>query len=285
MMRIGHRELAAHQYAVLNPLQLERSHWADLSTVALQPKVLQNKADTMPRLLHLAVLDRVQQAALLERADAWDRHNDLPFFALLLRSGAPVGRVAAHLTRQLVIRAPDGSDVLLRWYDPRVFRHLRWLLTGAQMQALSGPVTAWCWRDGSAHWSTQEVATADGKPTRLRSTPEQWATIGRMGVLNRTIAQLGRTVPELVFSDDVFHRIDTHLQQAYDHYGLVDEADARLFAEQAIRHPEIHRRSDVAQRLSRARQGEITYVGACAGLDLEALATPLNNAICNARTP
>ncbi len=273
-MRIGHRELAAHQYAILNPLQLERAQWADLSTVALRPKGLQGKADALPRLLALALLDDTQRDALLERADAWDKHNDLPFFALLLKSVAPVGRVATHLTRQLVVRAPDGSDALLRWYDPRVFRHLRWLLTAAQLRTLSGPVAGWCWRDGSEDWRTHEVAVTDTVSTRLRPTPEQWATISRMGVLNRTIAQLGRNAPALPLDDTMFRRIDTHLQHAYDHHGLVDEADARLFAEQAIRYPEIHRHPTMAQRLDHARQGEITYVGACLGLDLNALATP-----------
>ncbi|WP_166432726.1 DUF4123 domain-containing protein [Luteimonas yindakuii] len=271
---MGHRELATYHYAVVNPLQTGRSRWNDLATVALVPADLPHKAGAMPRLLDLTTLDHGQQAALLEIADAWDRENDFPFFALLLKSADPFARVAAHLARQLVVRAPDGSAALLRWHDPRVFRHLCWRLTPVQMRTLSGPVRAWCWREHHGNWRTHEVAECGDAGLRLYLTPGQWATIGRLGVLNRTIAQLGRGMPAPAPSDELCRRLDSCLQQAYDHHGLTDEADARLFVEQAIHDPQIHQRPEIVQRLELARQGRVSYVGACADLDIGLLSTP-----------
>ncbi|KGM53497.1 hypothetical protein N799_11495 [Lysobacter arseniciresistens ZS79] len=92
--------------------------------------------------------------------------------------------------------------------------------------------------------------------------------IGRLGVLNRTIVQLHRNAPEVALDDDALKRIDAHLQQAYDIHAMTDEADARLFAEQAFRCPGIHDRTQLVQRLARARSGEISYVGACADIDI-----------------
>lgn len=286
-MLIGHRELAAHQYAVVNPLQLKHTHsqWADLPTRELLPEELADKAGAMPRLLDLTELDPVQQSALLERVDDWDRVNDYPFFGLLLKSTSSPAGVARHLTRQLVARSPDGSDVLLRWYDPRVFRHLCWLFTPVQMRALSGPVNAWCWRDGPRHWRSLEVAAMGHVPGRLRPTVEQWTAIGRIGVLNRTIAQLERNVEGLAFDEALYRRVEMCLRSAYDQHGLTEEADARLFVEQAIRWPGMHRLPEVARRLTSAGLGEITYVGACVGLDLEAWTTFPRTANSNARTP
>ena len=268
-MRISPRELAAHQFAVLNPLQIERSQWSDLRTVGLIPTTLRDKAAAMPRLLDLTALNPGQQVTLLERADAWETDCDFPFLALLLKSTAPIGHVAAHLGRHLVIRAADGSSALLRWYDPVVFRHLHWLLTPAQMRTLSGPVTSWCWGQSFGGLLTCEVDISARVGVRLRLTSDQWATMGRLGVLNRTLAQLGRNMPELTFSEELARQVDACLQQAYDHHGLTEEADARLFVLQAIRNPRLHQRPDVEERIERARKGDVTYVGACADLDLD----------------
>lgn len=266
---MDHRQLAAHDFAIINPLQVDRSQWSDLPTIALNPPGLSAKPDTMPRLLPLARLDESRRVAVLIRADAWDRLHDAPFFSLLLKSNANAKRVATHLARQSLVTATDGAPTLLRWYDPRVFRHLRWLLSEAQLGRLSGPVSEWTWRDRAAQWRSHAVHDESGALTRLNLTAAQWTVIGRIGVLNRTIVQLHRNAPEIALDDDALKRIDAYLQQAYGIHAMTDEADARLFAEQAIRCPGIHDRPQLVQRLARARSGEISYVGACADIELD----------------
>ncbi|MGH8074159.1 MAG: DUF4123 domain-containing protein [Lysobacter sp.] len=270
-MDIDHRQLAAHAFAIINPLQVDRSQWADLPTTALTPSALAAKADSMPVLLDLTRLDESRRVAVLTRADAWNKDYDAPFFSLLLKTSAAPARVAMHLSGQLLHDAPDGTRTLLRWYDPRVFQHLRWLLTDAQLRRLGGPVEAWAWRDANTRWHTHDVRAGTDIDTRLRLSTEQWAVIGRMGVLNRTIAQLRRNAMEIVLNDDAFRRIDACLRQAYDAHEMTDEADARLFAEQGVCYPGIHAHPEVQRRLARARERSITYVGACVDLDPAAL--------------
>ncbi|MGQ4660615.1 DUF4123 domain-containing protein [Lysobacter sp. F6437] len=270
-MGIDHRQLAAHAFAILNPLQVGRSEWADLPITALIPPALSAKAAAMPLLLDLAQLDEPQRIALLIRADAWDRHHDAPFFSLLLQTDASAERVAAHLTGKLLHTAPDGAKIVLRWHDPRVFRHFCWLLTDAQLRRLGGPVTAWTWRDISLEWHTHRVPSGVDIIARLQLSAEQWAVIGRIGVLNRTLAQLQRNAHHLVVDDEACRRIDGYLQHAYDVHEFIDEADARLFAEQGMRSPYAHAHPEIGKRVARARARTSTYVGACADLDLTAL--------------
>src|SRR5690606_15857486 len=102
MIGIDHRLLAGHQFAILNPLRLERQHWADLPVVSLAPPRLSSKAHAMPQLLDLATLSHERLGALLELADRWDRDSDAPFFSLLVRSESKAELIAAHLSRQLI---------------------------------------------------------------------------------------------------------------------------------------------------------------------------------------
>ena len=273
MIGIDHRLLAGHQFAILNPLRLERQHWADLPVVSLAPPRLSSKAHAMPQLLDLATLSHERLGALLELADRWDRDSDAPFFSLLVRSESKAELIAAHLSRQLIVRAPDGSDALLRWFDPRVMPHLHWLLTPAQLHTISGPVNGWTWRDESWSWVSRDVPEPNDATARLRLDDDQWAAVGRLGVLNRTVRQFLRSSPALRCDNNFYRRIDTGLRDGYEKYGLVDEVDVRLFAEHGVRYPGIHARPEILHQLSRVRRGETSYVAACAGLDMDQLAS------------
>lgn len=270
--RIDHRRLDEHRFAIINPLQVDRSQWAGLPVAALMPAGVSARPDSMPQLLALEALNESDRIDLLIRADAWDQVNDQPFFSLLLQSQVDTNRLALHLSRHLAVTTPDGGRALLRWYDPRTLRHLRWLITPAQWGILSGPVTAWTWRDAQRHWHTDECVGDFSPISSLRPTADQWAVIGRLGVLNRTLAQLRRNAPGLLLDDAACQRIDGLLCQAFDEIGLTDEADARLFVEQGLRyHHDVHRHPAIQQRLALARDQQTTYVGACADLDPDSL--------------
>lgn len=266
-----HRSLEAHQYAILNPLRVDPSLWVDIPTVALVPPGLKSKTRMLPCLVDLAMVGGELRGALLDRADAWDMHSDAPFFSMLLKSTSAAEHVVAHLSRQLVVRAPDGSNALLRWYDPHVLRHLCWLLSPDQVNVVSGPITTWTWRDGGERWISHPVIKTDSAESRLRLDTHQWAVLGRLGVLNRTALQIGRAAPGFFLDQNVYRRIDARLQEAYDVHGLTDESDARLFAEQAVMHPGIHAVPELTDRLARARRGETSYIGACTGLDVDSI--------------
>lgn len=272
---MDHRLLSEHAYAIVNPLRVERSHWADLQASPLIPNGLAARPDAVPLLLDLRTLDDATRIDLLQRADRHDRHYDTPMFSVLLKTDADLPRLQPHLSRQLLQLAPDGKRFLLRWYDSRVFRHLRWLLTPQQMNVLSGPVRAWTWRDGHREWRRHAVPSAPRVLSRLHLTADQYAVLGRIGVLNRTLAQVRRNAPGIALDDAAARLADQYLREAYDVHGLTLEADCRLYAEQGLRHSRwVHEDPQITRRLARVREQRVTYVGACADLDAARLAAP-----------
>lgn len=264
-MGVDHRVLADHAFAILNPLQLERACWEDLPVHSLVPAELSVKRHAMPLLLDLAVIDDALLGTLLSRADAWDRLNDSPFFSALLRTAAPRERVLARLSAQLVQKAPDGSRFLVRWFDPRVFRHLLWLLTPSQLQALLYPEEAWTWRHGT-RWQRHDLQT--GPPsTSLRLGNAQWGTVKRIGVLNRVLQHLERVELPIPQEPSLLQHIDHLLVLAYEHHGLSQEADLKLFCEHGVRYGErAFAHPALAERLRATREHGVSYVGVCADL-------------------
>lgn len=267
MRALDHRSLFAWDLALINPLQVGSSLWNDLPTVPLVPEEVEPQQQLMPRLLDLRDLSDTLRVSLLGRSQRHRRASRHPYFSALLRSEATTREVSAHLVRQLLVSAPDGSRALLRFYDPRVFRHLCWLLDGAQLSTLLGRIDAWCWCGGPAHWRTHQREGA-ATSLRLRLQPRQWETLRRLDLLNKSLQQIERITPALAVDDAVAQRTDALLATAYREYGLADPADRCLFAVQAtVFHPGIHSHPQLASRLVRARDAATSYVGACADLD------------------
>jgi len=262
-----HRFLFGQDFALINPLQVDSGLWSDLPTVPLAQDTVAHQEHLVPRLLELRRLDDAVRVDLLERSRRHGRNSRHPYFSALLRTGASEWDVRAQLSRQLLTRAPDGSRALLRYYDPRVFRHLRWLLSDQQLRCLLGCVETWSWCAGSGEWQVQHRGERSLLST-LRLQPGQWEALQRLDLLHRALRQLGRLVPGFDDDDAVARRADALLATAYQEQGLTDPADRCLFAVQAIAiHPGIHSHPHLASRLARVRDGEISYVRACRDLD------------------
>lgn len=260
------RALQAYAYAVINPLQVEESMWADLPLQPIVPDVFKTQPELFPLLLVLDDLDSDMRVGLLDRMDGWQRSSDFPFFSALLQSDASPKRIRFHVANQMVRKYQHGAD-LLRPHDPRVFRHMTWLLTQAQCDGLLGPIQAWAWREPDGSWRqlTPEQLT-DSRPFRLQ--PAQWQSYARLGLINRLIVQLADERPEFMSDAPTCCEIDEQLDLAYSTYGLTDTDDQFLFAEQVLRyHPRIHTHQVIAERLDNAQAEDASYVGACADLD------------------
>lgn len=268
MADLHHRMLFAHDHAVINPLQVESALWSDLPVTPLVPEQVEVRSQLMPRLLPLRGLSDAAFATLLGRAQRHEKYSRHPFFSALLASDADSSAIAAHLSRRLVISRPDGGNALLRHFDPRVFRHLTWLLTDTQMTLLMGRIARWTWRDTAGDWQQYECVETPSVLSGFRVTPEQWDSLQRLGLLNKTLHQIERSAPDLVLDDGSAKRIDALLRDAHQRHRLAGDADRRLYATQAATiHPDIHRHPQIVQRLHRAHEAPGGYVGACRDLD------------------
>lgn len=269
---LWHRLLLEQDYALLNPLQVDSVLWGDLPFVPLVPKASDINADLMPRLLNLKVMSEKNKLQLLDRDSTQERYNRrVPYFSALFMTNLPLDLVVARLSSRLIARGPDKSMALLRYYDPRVFRHLRWLLDEDQMIFLLLGIESWTWRDGDGNW--QQFRPSGNAPRAdFRLTVEQWDSLQRLGLLIQCLQNIGDLEPERAGDDAIAESADSLLQKSYEQHGLTESADRCLYAEQGVRfHPDIHSHPELAQRLARANGGATSYVSACRDLDDSAL--------------
>lgn len=262
---LDHRWMTTHTHALINPLQVEKADWQDLPVEPLVPKALQTQAHLMPLLVRLEEIGLDARVGLLDRVQH-HRDRGMPFFSALLASETSVERLANHLKRQLVVRRSSGQSYLLRFHDPLVFRHLRWLLTPQQLDGLLGPVDVWAWQDVGGIWRRHRRGDETiGTSPRLDS--RQWDTLNRLGLLNRSLSMLEVVAPELKQDNALSQQVDALLAEASDVHGLREEEDCLLYAEQAVRyHPRIHCHAAMSMRLRQAREGG-SYADACSDLD------------------
>lgn len=273
---LDHRFFLSHDYALINPLHVEASAYAQWRVVPLAPTELGDKPQLLPCLLNLRTMPEKARIEAMAHSEQWQRSNPgRVFFSALLASGADEERVARHLSNQLLIRNPRGGQAVFRWYDPSVFRHLPWLLDEEQLSGLLGPVQAWSWRVVPGPWQRHERGAASRLPW-LRLLEPQWTSLTRLGVLNRGLAQLSRRLPG---RDIAAQRVMRLLEQAYEVWELEEEQDCLLFVEQALRFDDgIHQHPELSRRLRAARAGELSYVGACVGLDMNQWRPAANSA-------
>lgn len=242
--------------------------WSDLSATPLVPEQVEVRPELMPRLIPLRGMSDAACTDLLERAQRHQKYSRHPFFSALLGTDADTPAVAAHLSRRLVIHTPDDGNALLRHFDPRVFRHLAWLLTDAQMTLLMGRIARWTWRDTTGDWNQYARVETPPVLSGFRLTPEQWGSLQRLGLLNKTLHQIERDAPEIALDDVSAKRIDALLHEAHQQHRLAADADRRLYAMHAVTiHPDIHRHPQIVQRLAHAHECPGGYVATCHDLD------------------
>lgn len=246
MWNLDHRWFLAQDYALVNPLQVALDQYSDLATVRLVPSGFERHARMMPLLVTLKTLSESRRLDLLARAHRWSRYYDLPLFCALLSSSATEHTIQASLRRNLIVSRGDGRQVWLRQHDPRIFRHLRWLLDDAQMANLMGPVTHWTWFDPLAGQWHAYARVRDVCAARLRLTPGQWAAVDELEALNRCLRDLAQTSPEAP-GDEIARQLLQGLQEA-QRQGLGDMTQRCLYA-----HRQLHHGSHLAPRETTSR--------------------------------
>lgn len=266
----------SHQcaYAVIQTAaQLDRASLpVDLDTQVIVPEPFRAQPELFPVLLGLKGLDAKQRTHLFEYATAWELDANVPYFSALLDSASSGALIAAHLARRMVVFRPDGGQDVLRFYDPLVFRHLRWLFTSKQLDSLLGPIQGWNWREPNGTWRSyrREAAHASVPPLLLK--PDQWPTLERLGEINLTLNHLARVAPELSNDDLLARRIDMLLADASLQHRMENRLDRCLYVEQAVRfHLHIHAHPKLRRRLEAAQTGALSYTSACADLDAATL--------------
>lgn len=256
----------AFDYALVNAAQTDPSYWADLEPLPVVPERYRAQPELFPVLVDVRALEPGMRSKIRERAIAWERDSDTPYFMALLDAPVTASQLVAHLTKRMVVQRPDGEGDVLRFYDPFVFRHLSWLLTSEQLDSLLGPIDCWHWSDGAWHAHCRSAQQASLRPLRL--TSGQWPTLMRMADINRALLQIKRIAPDHPADPDTAQTLDTLLDEAWQRYRMNDRQDRVLYATQAVRiHRHIHGHPALRERLHLVETGQLSFVAACADLD------------------
>ncbi len=153
-----------------------------------------------------------------------------------LYAGAPLNRLQRALRQRLSAHYPDGEQIYLRYFDPRVLPHLPPLLAGSGgsgKEQLLGPVETWCYLDWEGE--LQQIDNADsshpGAGAPLRFDAAAAAAIERIGTINMTFGKLRQLGTPCSPSDG--RAIDQHVIAAQQ-LGLRDSDDQLAYAWRAV---------------------------------------------------
>lgn len=264
---LGYRELFGHDFALINPVRVREERWRDLPVVPLRAPAFDAQPHLVPRLLPLAALDDEQQVELLERNDRQCVETGQPMFCALLASPAETRSLAASLGSRMLLDAPPGQAVWLRFHDPRVFSALAWWLDQDQAGCLMGQVQRWTWYEPrDANWHQLERPPVSGV-RRLRLSKQQWDRLERQPLVNRTLKELGRRPPSGEPLRDLVELIDAQLTRAAAS-SLAEATDLTRFAAMTARYGETWVNHPVATRaLSAAVEGRQTLAAGLASLE------------------
>ncbi|WP_164972160.1 DUF4123 domain-containing protein [Luteimonas sp. YGD11-2] len=270
IVELDHRLFLAQDYAIINPMQVGREAYSDLSPLRLQPKGLERHEHILPLLVDLKSLEAAHRIELLERTLSWAQRHHMPLFSALFSSEHTYAQVFSELLRRTVLQREGGQRVWLRYYDPRVFRHLQWLLDDEQLATLMGSAQTWLGFDPLCRRWHQWTRPNAAKGLYLRLDSEQWQAVSHLEALNRCLRDLAEMGQES--GDDIAKRVLEGLLVAR-RQGLAHFSDAALFALQQLEYgPEFALFPAVALRLQRAREQGISYSSACRGLSNDDLA-------------
>lgn len=270
MARLDPVTLRTYDIGLIAPGAAQDAVWDSIRTTPMAPARYKAQAHLFPRLLPIAELSRSQQAALCEAADARADNEDGPLIGTLVCGPATIKH---HLTRALVIARPTATDRLLRFYDPRVYQHLRWMLSGDQHAWLLGEATEWAWPSRDGEWQTD--TPADGADTQLaaRYSSAQLAQFERIETIERAYQRLSASHPDSVTPENkAVAELDRILAEAMQQHGLSADRDLDVYVDHAMTvHPHIHEHPEMRARLTRVVRGQ-SYRGACRDLDDATLA-------------
>lgn len=229
MFDLDHRRFWAYDFGLINPLQVEERYWKALNPVALAPRALQSEQHLLPKLVALRELPRDKADALFLQAQDYSASHDLPFFSALYVCNSSTAALQGHLERVMLVSDRQQNGYWLRYHDSRVFMHLRWMLSLANLTQLFGPIVNWDWFDVLTQ-SWRSEASPDGSlphsvNTGLRPSAGEWSAMQRIEALNACLEAPALRVGMLTSHEhmQLFKDLDALVERAVQSGGLPEK--------------------------------------------------------------
>ncbi|MGH8788220.1 MAG: DUF4123 domain-containing protein [Cupriavidus necator] len=205
----------------------------DLSALTLHecvPAGIGDNAHLMPALVDLVTTPADVQRTLLIHAWQSAMRGDPPFICAWLQSPASMQEVSSHLASCLTGTDHAEGHALWRFYDPRVFIHMAWLLRPAQLHALFGPCEQWGFAWAGDWYQLARPTLTEPAPTLPRPwwpDAAQWPTVQQTADIEQVLTRVaGESKPSLAHAPTV----DRALRHADEVLHLTLPADRRHYA-------------------------------------------------------
>ncbi|AXE90939.1 hypothetical protein R8871_05642 [Paraburkholderia graminis C4D1M] len=178
-----------------------------------------------------------------------------PRACALLETQASAGDLMASLRSTIALARESEGYSVFRFYDPRVFRHLPWVLQPEQLSALFGPVNRWRYLDNNQGWATVERPLEPVLP--FKPTAEQRATLTRLHLIEKALKSIGEA------GEATDHRTARQLDSLFEkgaRYSLTDEDLAVFVVQGALVSPHFDRHPKVIAALQRSASSSYAEV-------------------------
>lgn len=244
-------------YALIDPLAMDRVP-DYLPVRPVVPATFERDAHLMPLLVPLGELTHEQWVRLRrDMSRAMETGQDAPV-AMVFRGDTDIDRMVSRLAARMIVSLASGQRALLRFYDPRVFVQLRWMLSDSQGAFLSRGINGW------AAWVAGEWRRFDPWPhvsPSWRFSAEQTARLDRIGLINRVLAGLARPFPGE--AQQLGQIIDGLLVRASEIHGFSRYEDMAAFAAHGVSiHKDFDRHPVVKTLIGRLSTEGQTYADA-----------------------
>ncbi|MBN3853330.1 DUF4123 domain-containing protein [Paraburkholderia sp. Ac-20340] len=207
------------------------------------PDAMPELKGVMPSLFSIEHAE--EQLPVITSIAARDAEEGLaPRICACVHTEAAGSDLLLHLGNVIALPTEPESFTAFRFYDPRVFRHLEWILRPDQLAHVFGPITHWDYFSGQA-W-TSLTPPAEQAARALLVSKEQRAMLGRVHRIEQVLKSI-RDAGEAL-EERGPRKIDALLIKG-ENYGLSGE-DLVVFAVQgALISPDFDQHPAVAAAL------------------------------------
>lgn len=227
----------------------------------LVPISLAGQSAEMPLLLSLKELPLANRHLFME-SSVMSANGENPWFDVAFKTDFDEDTLIRCLTELLISTLPDGRRFFLRYYDPRVFVQLAWIMPRHRFQLFFGGLLT----TGISQWglllngSWFELDSLRFKEQPSLSANNYVKSLHRVGLINLVLNRLMPPPSDLEHRVALGKKINSYLEYAETNYGLSEKDDLVIFASQALTiHPYFDRHPVIQTILNEMSNGGYSY--------------------------
>lgn len=226
-----HSRLNKPRYLLINPRYLDPMKIDNEKEISPTNGLYNITQPHLKQPLHwaLRLIDLKHRPDIEKKAQDWIKNpNAVPRETISgwLSTDASPTAIKYHLEHQMVQETPDGRQMLLRYFDPRVLEQLIYILTQTQLNQIMGPITHWSYLDSLYGTNTIFRPTASAQQNMIQE--EQWDSIQTIEEVEHIHLCLQRMHQSTIPSDNQYELVRKWIKIS-DSHNITDKTDRTAF--------------------------------------------------------